>query len=112
MSAPLPDYVCDLDGELLPLSQARVSVLDRGFLLGDGVYEALPVYGRRLFRFDDHMARLARNLDRLRIPAPHDAAGWEARVRRLVAAQPFDDQLIYLQVTRGWPCASTPCCRA
>jgi D-alanine transaminase len=46
-------------------------------LLGDGVYEALPVYGRRLFRFDDHMARLARNLDRLRIPAPHDAAGWE-----------------------------------
>ncbi|KAB0583232.1 D-amino acid aminotransferase [Ideonella dechloratans] len=101
MSAPLPDYVCDLDGELLPLSQARVSVLDRGFLLGDGVYEALPVYGRRLFRFDDHMARLARNLDRLRIPASHDAAGWEVRVRRLVAAQPFDDQLIYLQVTRG-----------
>ncbi len=101
MNAPLPDFVCDLDGELLPLSQARVSVLDRGFLLGDGVYEVLPVYGRRLFRLADHLSRLARNLARVRIPSPLDATGWEDRIRRLVAAQPFEDQLIYLQITRG-----------
>ena len=55
----LPDTLCDLNGELQPLNQAKVSVLDRGFLFGDGVYEAMPVYGRKLFRFEDHMARLA-----------------------------------------------------
>jgi D-alanine transaminase len=99
--SPLPDTLCDLNGELLPLSQAKVSVLDRGFLFGDGVYEAMPVYGRRLFRFDEHMARLARNLDKLRISAPADRDGWLARVRRLIAAQAADDQMLYLQVTRG-----------
>jgi len=105
MSAvPLPDTLCDLNGELLPLSQAKVSVLDRGFIFGDGVYEALPVYGRRLFRFDDHMARLARNLDKLRIAAPAGLAhrdDWLARARRVIEAQPADDQFLYIQVTRG-----------
>jgi D-alanine transaminase len=103
-AAPLPDTLCDLNGELLPLSQARVSVLDRGFIFGDGVYEALPVYGRRLFRFDEHMARLARNLDKLRIPAPAGLAhrdDWLARARRVIEAQPADDQFLYIQVTRG-----------
>ena len=97
----LPDALCDLNGELLPLNEAKVSVLDRGFLFGDGVYEAIPVYGRRLFRFDAHMARLARNLAQLRITPPLDREGWLARARRLVAAQPGEDQLLYLQVTRG-----------
>jgi D-alanine transaminase len=97
----LPDTLCDLNGVLTPLCEAKVSVLDRGFLFGDGVYEAMPVYGRRLFRFEQHMARLARNLDKLRIPAPLDSADWLARARRLIAAQPFDDQILYLQVTRG-----------
>lgn len=97
----LPDTLCDLNGELTPLNQAKVSVLDRGFLLGDGVYEAIPVYGRRLFRFSQHMDRLARNLDKLRLPAVLDRDGWLERARRLVAAQPFDDQLLYLQITRG-----------
>ncbi len=105
MSAvPLPDTLCDLNGELLPLSQAKVSVLDRGFIFGDGVYEALPVYGRRLFRFDEHMARLARNLDKLRIPAPAGLThrdDWLARARRVIDAQPADDQFLYIQVTRG-----------
>jgi D-alanine transaminase len=101
---PLPDTLCDLNGELLPLSQAKVSVLDRGFIFGDGVYEALPVYGRRLFRFDEHMARLARNLDKLRIPAPAGLGhrdDWLARARRVIEAQPADDQFLYIQVTRG-----------
>jgi D-alanine transaminase len=97
----LPDHLCDLNGELLPLSQARVSVLDRGFIFGDGVYEVVPVYGRRLFRFNEHMARLARSLERVRIPNPHGTAEWLERCRRVVAAQGFDDQLLYLQVTRG-----------
>jgi D-alanine transaminase len=97
----LADTVCDLNGVLQPLGEARVPVLDRGFLFGDGVYEMLPAYGRRLFRADEHLARLARNLDKLRIPAPHDRAGWLERIRRLIAAQSFDDQWVYLQVSRG-----------
>lgn len=103
MSA-LPDTLCDLNGELLPLSQAKVSVLDRGFIFGDGVYEAIPVYGRKLFLFEAHMARLARNFDKLRLPVPRGLTtrdDWLARLRRLVAEQPADDQMLYVQVTRG-----------
>jgi D-alanine transaminase len=98
---PLPDTLCHLNGQMLPLSQAKVSVLDRGFIFGDGVYEVIPVYGRKLFRFDEHMARLARSLDKLRIANPHSRDGWLALVRPLVAAQPSDDQLVYIEVTRG-----------
>jgi len=97
----LPDTLCDLNGELVPLCDAKVSVMDRGFLFGDGVYEAMPVYGRKLFRFDEHMARLTRNLDKLRIPSAFSRDDWLVRARRLIAAQPADDQVLYLQVTRG-----------
>jgi D-alanine transaminase len=98
----LPDLPCLLNGELLPLREARVSVMDRGFVFGDGVYEVIPVYGRRLFRFDDHMARLQRNLGKVRIPSPHSRDGWLAMARRLIAAlRDGPDQLLYLQVTRG-----------
>lgn len=97
----LPDTLCDLNGELLPVSQAKVSVLDRGFLFGDGIYEAMPVYGRRVFRFEEHLARLSRNLEKLRIAPPFGRDELLARVRRVIAAQPADDQFFYLQVTRG-----------
>lgn len=97
----LPDTLCHLNGHTLPLRDAQVSVLDRGFLFGDGVYEAFPAYGRRLFRFDDHMARLERSLAKLRIANPHRPEAWLALVRELVAAHPADDQMVYLQVTRG-----------
>ncbi len=97
----LPDTLCHLNGQTLKLCDAQVSVLDRGFIFGDGVYEVVPVYGRRLFRFDAHLARLARSLAKLRIPNPHDRDGWLALARELVAAQPAEDQLLYLQVTRG-----------
>ena len=97
----LPDTLCHLNGQTLPLRDAKVSVLDRGFIFGDGVYEVIPVYGRRLFRFDEHMARLARSLTKLRIPNPHPRDGWLALVRELVAAQPSEDQLVYLEITRG-----------
>ncbi len=97
----IPDSLCYLNGEFLALRDAKVSVLDRGFLFGDGIYEALPVYGRRLFRFDEHMARLNRGLSKIRIGNPFTEAQWLAHCRRLVAAHESDDQAIYIQVTRG-----------
>jgi len=97
----LPDSLCYLDGEFLPLNQAKVSVMDRGFLFGDGAYESIPVYQRRLFRFDDHLARLERSLGKLEIEADLDPEAWLARIRKVVEAHPSGDQLVYLQVTRG-----------
>lgn len=97
----LPDSLCYLDGEYLPLNQAKVSVMDRGFLFGDGAYESIPVYQRRLFRFDDHLARLERSLGKLEIEADLDPEAWLARIRKVVQAHPSGDQLVYLQVTRG-----------
>ena len=101
----LPDSLCYLNGEYQRLCDAKVSVLDRGFVFGDGVYEVLPVYGRRIFRFDEHMARLERSLVKLRIPNPHSRTEWLERARALIKAlaeqQDVEDQVVYLQVTRG-----------
>jgi D-alanine transaminase len=103
--ASLPDTLCFLNGEYLPLNQAKVSVLDRGFVFGDGVYEVVPVYGQRLFRFDEHLARLGRSLAKLRIPNPARNEEWLERARRLVRALAdrtgAQDQLVYIEVTRG-----------
>ena len=101
MSQALPDSRCHLNGQLLPLREAQVSVMDRGFIFGDGIYEVIPVYGRRLFRFAEHMARLDRSLAKVRIPNPHDRDGWLALARELVAGEAAEDQLVYIQVTRG-----------
>ena len=95
------DAPCCLNGEFTRVSQAKVSVLDRGFIFGDGVYDVAPVYGRRVFRFDEHIARLTRSLAKIRIPNPHTRDEWLALVRELVAREPADDQVVYLQVTRG-----------
>ncbi|MBL8304721.1 MAG: D-amino acid aminotransferase, partial [Ideonella sp.] len=101
----LPDSLCYLNGSYLPLNEAKVSVLDRGFIFGDGIYEVVPVYGRRLFRFAEHMARLDRSLTKLRIANPLSRDEWLERCRRLVAAlaekEGADDQVVYMQVTRG-----------
>jgi D-alanine transaminase len=98
----IPDYLCYLNGSYEKLADARVSVLDRGFIFGDGVYEVLPAYGRRVFRFDEHMARLDRSLSKVRIPNPMGREQWLEIARRLIAAQSASaDQLVYLQVTRG-----------
>ncbi len=101
----LPDTLCHLNGEFLPLNEATISVLDRGFIFGDGVYDVAPVYGRKLFRFDDHMARLERGLKKIRIANPHDRETWLALCRRLVSAlyekTGAEDQLVYVQVSRG-----------
>jgi D-alanine transaminase len=95
------DNLCFLNGEFMPLSEARVPVLDRGFIFGDGIYDVVPVYGRRLFRFDEHLARLARSLNKVRIPNPYSREQWLAHCRHLVAARPEEDQVVYVQVTRG-----------
>lgn len=99
------DNLCFLNGEYLPLSKARISVLDRGFIFGDGIYEVTPVYGRRLFRFDEHLARLQRGLDKIRIANPATREQWLQRCRTLVGAvgnaTGADDQVVYIQVTRG-----------
>jgi len=97
----IPDILCYLNGDYAPLNQAKVSVLDRGFIFGDGVYEVVPVYGRKLFRFDEHMARLTRSLGKVRIANPHSRAEWLEHCRRLIAGQSTDEQLVYIQVTRG-----------
>ena len=101
----MTDLLCYLNGETTPISQAKVSVLDRGFIFGDGIYEVVPVYGRRLFRFEEHMARLNRSLAKLRIPNPHRPDEWLALCRQLVAkvgdATGSDELLVYIQVTRG-----------
>jgi D-alanine transaminase len=101
----LPDTLCILNGETLRVDQAKVSVLDRGFVFGDGVYEVVPVYAQRLFRFDEHMARLERSLLKVRIANPHSREQWLALCRQLTSAlftqKAAEDQLVYIQVTRG-----------
>lgn len=97
----LPDVRCYLNGEYTPLAEAKISVMDRGFIFGDGVYEMVPVYGRRLFRFDSHMDRLDRSLAKLRIENPLTRAEWLAVGRQLIASVDADDQWLYLQITRG-----------
>jgi D-alanine transaminase len=90
-----------LNGRLLPAAQATVPVLDRGFIFGDGVYELVPVYSRVPFRLDEHLARLERSLGETRIRNPYTRAQWRAHIYALVDAQPFEDQGVYFQVTRG-----------
>lgn len=90
-----------LNGQFLPLEDARISVLDRGFIYGDGVYELIPVYGRRPYRLRQHLARLQRSLDGIRLANPHSDAEWEAIITALIGRMAFADQGVYLQVTRG-----------
>jgi D-alanine transaminase len=90
-----------LNGEFMPIEQARVPVLDRGFIFGDGVYEVIPVYSRHPFRLAEHLRRLQASLDGIRLSNPHDDAEWTRLVRRLIALNKPEDQSLYLHVTRG-----------
>ncbi|HEY5559341.1 MAG TPA: aminotransferase class IV [Steroidobacteraceae bacterium] len=96
---PLP--LVWLDGRLLPLAEARISPLDRGFLFGDGVYEVLPVFSGRAYRFDEHLERLDRSLREIRMPPALDRNGWLAAFGSLVHGNGGGDLLLYVQVTRG-----------
>jgi D-alanine transaminase len=105
----LSDLPCYLNGEFTHLREAKISVMDRGFIFGDGVYEVVPVYAGRPFRFADHMARLGRSLLELRITNPMSLVQWRELVDRLIGAYADSigkraaetDQLVYIQVTRG-----------
>jgi len=90
-----------LNGEFLPLADAKISVLDRGFVFGDGVYELVPVYSGKPFRLDEHLRRLQGSLDGIRLVNPYSAAEWRERILQLVELQDFADQSVYIQVTRG-----------
>jgi len=90
-----------LNGKFLPIEEARVPVLDRGFIFGDGVYELVPVYSRVPFRLEEHLARLERSLAATRIRNPYSRAEWREIIAQLVAKQSFEDQGVYFQVTRG-----------
>lgn len=90
-----------LNGRFVPLGEAQVSVLDRGFIFGDGVYELIPVYSRAPFRMDEHLARLERSLGAVRIGNPYAREKWREVILELITKQPWEDQGVYLQVTRG-----------
>ncbi|MSQ56516.1 MAG: D-amino acid aminotransferase [Limnohabitans sp.] len=105
----IPSTPCYLNGEFMPLNEARIPVMDRGFIFGDGLYEVVPIYAGRPFRFDGHMARLEGSLKEMRIVNPHSREQWLALVKRLaqlLAEQQGQDvtqldQIFYLQITRG-----------
>ena len=116
MTTTLPDTICYLNGDYTPLKDAKISVLDRGFIFGDGVYEVVPAYGGVLFSFAQHMARLDRSLAELRIANPLTHTEWREIAMQLIAArahkitataqnedqnEPNLDQIIYIQVSRG-----------
>lgn len=91
-----------LDGDFLPLKEARIPVMDRGFLFGDGVYEMIPVYGDTVFRLEQHLQRLARSLDAIDIPDPHTRDEWTSLVRELLERNGIPgDKSVYIEVTRG-----------
>jgi D-alanine transaminase len=90
-----------LNGEYLAADEAKVSVFDRGFLMGDGVYEVIPVYHGLPFRLPQHMQRLQNSLNGVRMANPHTDGEWDAIINRLVEENGGGDQAIYLQVTRG-----------
>ena len=90
-----------LNGRFLPVEEATVSVQDRGFVFGDGVYEVIPVYGGRLFRLEQHLRRLARSLAETRIADPLRVEDWRQCLQELVARNGGGDQSVYVQITRG-----------
>jgi D-alanine transaminase len=90
-----------LNGKFMPIEEAYVPVLDRGFIFGDGVYEVIPVYSKRPFRLAEHLRRLQYSLDKVRIDNPLSEAEWTRLVAEIVERNAGDDQSVYLQVTRG-----------
>lgn len=100
MPLTLPGSVY-LNGEFMPLAEAKVSVLDRGFLFGDGIYEVIPVYGARLFRLPHHLQRLEQSLAAIGLANPLSLPQWQGLLEALVARNGGGDQSLYLQLTRG-----------
>ena len=90
-----------LHGSFMPIDQAHVPVLDRGFIFGDGVYEVIPVYSRRPFRLQEHLRRLQHSLNGIRLENPHSDQEWADLITQLIARNDGEDQSVYMQITRG-----------
>ncbi len=99
MADPLP--ISYLNGEYVPLREARISPLDRGFLYSDGVYEVMPVYEGRPFRFEAHAERLTRSLAGIQMEDPHTRSEWREIISTLITRNGGGNQYVYWQVTRG-----------
>lgn len=90
-----------LNGQFMPIEEARIPVLDRGFIFGDGVYEVIPVYSRHPFRLAEHLQRLQHSLNGIRLTNPHTPSEWSDLINQVVAGNEGEDQYIYLHITRG-----------
>ena len=90
-----------LNGHFLPAEQATISVMDRGFLFGDGVYEVIPVFGNKLLRLEEHLHRLQNSLRRISLPNPHSNDEWSKIFSDLLAKNAGEDRAVYLQISRG-----------
>src|SRR5690625_3194701 len=95
------DSIVYLNGEYLRLADAKVSVLDRGFIFGDGIYDVVPAYSGRPFRMDDHLSRLERSLDSINISVDMNRSDWETLVAEMLHRSGLSDCMVYIQVTRG-----------
>ncbi len=90
-----------INGSYMPIEEATVPVLDRGFIFGDGVYEVIPAFAGRLFRFDEHMQRMHNSLHAVNIANPMSDSEWRSMLEQLMTLNGGGDQSIYFQVTRG-----------
>ncbi len=90
-----------LNGKWMPIEEACVPVLDRGFIFGDGVYEVIPAYSRKPFRLNRHLNRLQHSLDGIRLKNPFSNAEWEQLLEQVIASNEGEDQYLYLHITRG-----------
>lgn len=97
----MTQQIAYLNGQFLPIEEAQISTQDRGFLFGDGVYEVIPVYAKQLFEFEAHYHRLENSLKATAIANPLSESEWRNILDELIAKHPWQDQFIYLQVTRG-----------
>jgi D-alanine transaminase len=100
-ASPAMSRIVFLNGAFLPQEEARLSIMDRGFLFADGIYEVSAVLGGRLIDNDAHLARLERSLGEIDIPNPYDRAGWTRLEEELVRRNRLDEGLVYMEVTRG-----------
>lgn len=97
----MPGQIVYLNGKFLPIEQAYVPVLDRGFIFGDGIYEVIPAYSKKPFRLKEHLRRLQHSLDGIRLNNPHSDAQWANLIEQLIGHNEGEDQSVYLQITRG-----------
>lgn len=98
---PTKGHLTYLNGEYIDLHKAKISVLDRGFLFGDSVYEVIPVYNHRPFAAQQHLDRLKNSLAAIRIDMPLDHESWMEIFDRVLAASPLNEKMLYIQISRG-----------